>query len=128
MLSLRPSLSSRSLDFLVGLFAASIVILAILKDKLTKKRLLPLPPGPPADPILGHLRLIPSGGQDIFFYRLGKIYGDVVHLRVLGRSLIILNSVQAAVELLEKRSANYSDRPKFTIYEMCRLHSTFISG
>lgn len=43
--------------------------------------------------------------------------GDVIHLQFLGRSVVVLNSVQAAVDLLEKRSANYSDRPKFIIYE-----------
>lgn len=41
-----------------------------------------------------------------------------MHLRVLGRDLIILNSVEAATELLEKRSALYSDRPNFTVYVM----------
>lgn len=35
---------------------------------------------------------------------------DVLHLRLSGRSIVILNSAKAAVELLEKRSAIYSDR------------------
>jgi hypothetical protein len=37
--------------------------------------------------------------------------GDVVYINVLGQEMIILNSSKAAVDLLDKRSANYSDRP-----------------
>ena len=44
--------------------------------------------------------------------------GDVVHLDVLGQPIIVLGSHEAAVDLLEKRSANYSDRPTFVLGEM----------
>ena len=36
--------------------------------------------------------------------------GDVIHLSALGQHTIILNSVEAAWDLLEKRSSVYSDR------------------
>jgi hypothetical protein len=42
--------------------------------------------------------------------------GDVIHLSILGRPMIVLNSVEAAVELLEKRGSNYSDRPDFPMF------------
>ncbi|GLB38520.1 putative cytochrome p450 [Lyophyllum shimeji] len=109
----------------LSLVVAAALVLFILKIRLSKKRL-PLPPGPPADPLLGHLRLIPSSGQDVFFHNLGKTYGDVVHLSILGRSIVVLNSVHAAVELLDKRSANYSDRPKFPIYETMGLQDSLV--
>jgi hypothetical protein len=53
--------------------------------------------------------------------------GDVMHLDVLGQSMIILDTKEAAVELLHKRSLNYSDRPKFTLYEAynCILYVSF---
>ena len=35
-----------------------------------------------------------------------------MHMRALGRDLIVLNSYDAVSELLENRSSNYSDRPK----------------
>jgi len=35
--------------------------------------------------------------------------------------MIILNSVEAAVDLMEKRSSNYSDRPDFPIFQMYAL-------
>ena len=37
--------------------------------------------------------------------------GDVVSVRVLGQTYIIINSFKDAVELLDKRSSIYSDRP-----------------
>lgn len=35
---------------------------------------------------------------------------DVIHLNVLGTSIIVLNSVDACVDLLDKRGASYSCR------------------
>ncbi|KAF9456704.1 cytochrome P450 [Collybia nuda] len=85
--------------------------------KSRSKKHPPLPPGPPGEPLIGHLRLIPPNNQETLFYEWGKKYGDVIYLQFLGRSIVVLNSVQAAVDLLEKRGAIYSDRPKFVIYE-----------
>lgn len=38
--------------------------------------------------------------------------GDVVYLDVLGQPMVVLGSYKVARELLDKRSANYSDRPR----------------
>jgi hypothetical protein len=43
--------------------------------------------------------------------------GDIIHLNVLGQPFIVLNSHQAAVDLLDKRGANYSGRPRFPLFE-----------
>ena len=37
--------------------------------------------------------------------------GDVVHLEIFGKHMIILNTFEAAQDLMERRSAIYSDRP-----------------
>ncbi|KAG6909266.1 hypothetical protein DXG01_001328 [Tephrocybe rancida] len=96
----------------------------------SKKILLPLPPGPPTDPLIGHLRLIPLTDHHLFFHELSKSYGDVVHLDVLGRSMIVLNSTEAAEDLMETRSANYSDRPFFRVLQqfvvVLHLSGTFL--
>ncbi|PPR02813.1 hypothetical protein CVT26_009599 [Gymnopilus dilepis] len=76
---------------------------------LQSRKLPPLPPGPPADPIIGHLRIMPTEHHGVAFHELSK-YGKVSHLRALGRTMIILNSVEAAIDLLDKRGAIYSDR------------------
>ncbi|KAF9002118.1 cytochrome P450 [Cyathus striatus] len=41
-----------------------------------------------------------------------------MHLRIPGRSFLILNSLDAAIELLDKRSGIYSDRVRLILYEM----------
>ncbi len=38
--------------------------------------------------------------------------GDIMHIDVLGDHIIILDSLEAITELLEKRSSIYSDRPR----------------
>ncbi|KAH9976260.1 cytochrome P450 [Lactifluus volemus] len=43
---------------------------------------------------------------------------DVLSFRVFGQVIIVLNSVQAAKDLFEKRSQIYSDRPVIPFYEM----------
>ncbi|GLB44301.1 putative cytochrome p450 [Lyophyllum shimeji] len=48
---------------------------------------------------------------------LGKAYGNVMHLNFLGRITVIINSMKAAVDLLDKRSANYSDRAPIGVIE-----------
>ncbi|KAE9405300.1 cytochrome P450 [Gymnopus androsaceus JB14] len=70
----------------------------------------PLPPGPRADPIIGHLRKIPPPHLDFG--------GDVMYLEVLGRKMVILDTLEAANDLLEKRSSIYSCRPNFVIFNM----------
>jgi cytochrome P450 len=78
-----------------------------------------LPPGPPAEPFLGHLRVIPSDHPEYAYTQWGKDYdSDILHFSVLGRSVIVLNSVQAARDLLDKRGANFSDRPRFVLFEV----------
>lgn len=47
------------------------------------------------------------------FSNWGDKYGNLVYVSVLGQPVIIINSVKAAVDLLEKKSSSYSDRPQF---------------
>jgi len=46
---------------------------------------------------------------------MGKEYGPLVYYNVLGKSMLIVNSYEAAKELLEKRGKIYSDRPEWTM-------------
>ncbi|KAF8695637.1 cytochrome P450, partial [Rhizoctonia solani] len=39
-----------------------------------------------------------------------KLGSDIIHLNIMGQSIVVLNSAQAASDLLDKRSAIYSDR------------------
>ncbi|KAF8989156.1 cytochrome P450 [Cyathus striatus] len=77
----------------------------------------PYPPGPPAEPIIGHLRVLPASNQEAVFREMSKIYGDILFFRIPGRSYLVLNSLKTATELLDQRSGIYSDRMRFVLYE-----------
>ncbi|KAJ6472441.1 cytochrome P450 [Mycena sanguinolenta] len=85
-----------------------------------------LPPGPPGDPFIGHLLRMPSNDSALVFHQWAKTYGPVMHLQVLGRDMIILDSYQAALDLLDKRGLIYSDRPKFTLYQLLGWDPSFV--
>ncbi|CAE6434588.1 unnamed protein product [Rhizoctonia solani] len=73
---------------------------------------IPLPPSPPSDPFIGHMRLL-MNAPDISaeYSRWSKDLGsDIVSFTLLGQTTIVLNSRNAAEDLLSKRSSIYSDR------------------
>ncbi|KAJ6532371.1 cytochrome P450 [Mycena capillaripes] len=96
-------------------FAGALCLILILGKG---RRASMLPPGPPGDLLIGHLLRIPTMDTAKVFHEWSKTYGDVMCLKVLGRTMIILDSYQAAVDLLDKRGSIYSDRPKLTLYEL----------
>ncbi|KAJ6544393.1 cytochrome P450 [Mycena capillaripes] len=102
--------------------ALPICLYLVYRQRLSNS--FPLPPGPPRDPIIGHLRHMPSTNRAAVFHEWSKTYGDVMYLEVLGNPIIVLNTEQVAAELLNKRSAIYSDRPRFILYEMIRWSTT----
>ncbi|OLN88226.1 O-methylsterigmatocystin oxidoreductase 1 [Colletotrichum chlorophyti] len=79
----------------------------------------PLPPGPPGEFLLGHLRVVPKERTAETYAEWAKKYkSDVIHVKPLGQSIVVLNSVEAAKDLLDRRGANYCDRPRFTLFEV----------
>jgi hypothetical protein len=44
--------------------------------------------------------------------------GDVLSFHVFGKVIVVLNSLKANKDLLEKRSDFYSDRPVVPIFQM----------
>lgn len=43
--------------------------------------------------------------------------GDVIYARLFSTPAIVVNSMTAAQELLDKRSAKYSHRPRFILLQ-----------
>ncbi|TDL20318.1 cytochrome P450 [Rickenella mellea] len=82
------------------------------RARLSNPRRLPLPPGPIPSFLIGNLRDIPSRYPWLKYSALAKQYGDIVHVEVFGKHILILNSLEGAVDLCEKRSHIYSDRPR----------------
>ncbi|KAF8147294.1 cytochrome P450 [Mycena galopus ATCC 62051] len=53
------------------------------------------------------------------YTKWGLQYGsDIIHASALGQRIVVVNSVKTAVELFEKRSHIYSDRPVITMVEL----------
>ncbi|KAJ7252521.1 cytochrome P450 [Mycena rebaudengoi] len=72
---------------------------------------LPLPPGPKKLPLVGNLFGLPSEFEWETYAKWSKELGsDIIHLSVAGKSIVILSSVDVGFDLLDQRSAIYSDR------------------
>ncbi|KAF8999613.1 cytochrome P450 [Cyathus striatus] len=81
---------------------------------LSKKRN-PLPPGPKGLPFLGNIQDLPKTRPWETFAKWGDIYGGIIHVTAFGKSMIILNDSDTALEMLEKKGKIYSDRPTLVL-------------
>ncbi|KAI0092433.1 CyP450 monooxygenase [Irpex rosettiformis] len=78
-----------------------------------------LPPGPRGWPILGSLLDLPNCERPWTIYRKwAQQYGDMIFLRVLNSRVILVSSAKIILELTEKRSAIYSDKPPLAIDDL----------
>ncbi|KAH6906696.1 cytochrome P450 98A3 [Coprinopsis sp. MPI-PUGE-AT-0042] len=107
-----PSLAqdwSRSFVLLTG-----ILLLAIYASRLVRKsnQRLALPPGPKGLPILGNLLQIHNAGTKswLLYSEWSHRYGELVYADIFGQPILVLNSLKAIRDLLEKRGSNYADR------------------
>jgi hypothetical protein len=119
------------LDILLIVFSV-IVFLAV---RIYQRRgRLPYPPGPRPLPLVGNLFDIPKEFSWLSYVQLSKKHGmvyfvgkatltegmagDVLSFHVFGKVIVVLNSLKANKDLLERRADIYSDRPVIPIVEM----------
>ncbi|KAJ8585616.1 cytochrome P450 [Rhizopogon salebrosus TDB-379] len=69
-----------------------------------------LPPGPRLLPFVGNAFDIDVSRPWLTYANWKETYGDILYSRVLGQHIIIISSIRVAQDLLDKRSAIYSDR------------------
>ncbi|KAJ3887383.1 cytochrome P450 [Lentinula edodes] len=99
---------------LVGVTALTLLVLHLVLARNRKQ----LPPGPRGLPILGNVLELATASQIwLIFDRWKYQYGPIMYLNMAGKNIVVLNTQAAATELLERRSANYSDRPKNVVAE-----------
>ncbi|EFX00004.1 cytochrome p450 monooxygenase [Grosmannia clavigera kw1407] len=100
---------------LVGILALAVVY---LNPRVFGKRKYNFPPGPPGEFLLGHYRKIPFTAPFKQYAKWSKEYdSEVLYFETFGTKWIVPNSLQSAIDLLDKRGVNYSDRPKFILFE-----------
>ncbi|ETW76399.1 cytochrome P450 monooxygenase 15 [Heterobasidion irregulare TC 32-1] len=102
---------------------ALLISCVLFKTYLDKRRNpsgLPLPPGPTRLPILGNFLDVPVRTSWETYASWAKRYGDIMSLEVFGETIVVINSMEIARNLLEKRGAIYSDRPAITAYEVMK--------
>lgn len=131
------------LDGQIQLLAAFTVgLLAVLRYFRGATRP-PPPPGPPGRPLLGlNPKHLPRTEPWKVYADWGKKYGaftrcpsvdcltivagPISSFHVLGRRVIILNSFEAASELLNKRTSIYSERPSRVFYDVVMARGTAV--
>ena len=122
-------------------FALFLYLFIAFRDH-RRRRGHPYPPGPPSHPILGNLLDVPKRAPWVTYADMSKKYGmgkhagdtslkliltfqgDVFCIHIFGQVLVVLCSLPAIKDLLEKRGEAYADRPTLPIMEMyvdCRV-------
>ncbi|KIL66896.1 hypothetical protein M378DRAFT_160436 [Amanita muscaria Koide BX008] len=108
---------------LQGLSVALIFILSLvvsyrhLRERERKRA--PYPPGPTPKPIIGNALDIPLEKSWKKYMEWSKKFNSgVIHLSTWNTHIVVLNTMEDIVELLEKRSTNYSDRPSLKIFDI----------
>lgn len=125
-------------SFLVGVVclagASSVYFWQHIRKRLAQREhrgshQLPLPPGPKPKPVIGNLLDIPlSDGPKVFsewrnlYGQMSRhlcgflplftlLIGDLIYIEAFHQRVLVLGSLEAANDLLAKKSAIYSDRP-----------------
>ncbi|KAG1818148.1 cytochrome P450 [Suillus subaureus] len=104
-------MSSGWRDSYIGALICATLVGAVCYS-MERRKVLPLPPGPRPMPIIGNIRGIDINAPWLAYTEWGKQYGDIVYSHLFGQHIVVVNSEKVAIELLERRSYNYSDRPE----------------
>lgn len=108
-------MSSTTLVVNAILFLVAVVVVRKLHSRRLHNSLgLPYPPSPTPSviPFVSNIHDMPIKEEWFKFTEWGKQYGPLVMLEVMGQKMCIINTIRAATDLLDARSAIYSDRPQ----------------
>ncbi|KAJ7179459.1 cytochrome P450 [Mycena filopes] len=104
------------ITLLVALDICAVVcVLLLLRRLLFSPKQVPLPPGPRGLPLVGAVFDMPSEREWMTFSQWADRWGEICSATVLGQPIVIIGSSKIAVDILDKRSAIYSDRPVCTM-------------
>ncbi|EMD38686.1 hypothetical protein CERSUDRAFT_105266 [Gelatoporia subvermispora B] len=95
---------------------AALILFAAQLIARKRRSNLPLPPGPPRQPVIGNLLDVTTSSPWLHYLRMGESCGsDIICLKIFSTHIIVTNTLAASLDLLEKRSLTYSDRPYMTM-------------
>ncbi|KAM0751170.1 cytochrome P450 [Meredithblackwellia eburnea MCA 4105] len=96
-------------------FVAGAIAILLLARHLSQRRRLPLPPGPKGHPLVGSAFSLDPGRPWIQISHWAKDYGPFFLFWTFGTPVIVIADLDIAKDLLEKRGAIYSDRPRLVM-------------
>ncbi|KAI0027577.1 cytochrome P450 [Vararia minispora EC-137] len=107
------SISQHSLNALAGhptlVVGTGILVLAYLAGRYLSSPWRRLPPGPKGYPILGSA---PDMLNMQRFLARSVTFGKIVYVNIVGQPTVIINSQRVATDLLDRRAATFSGRPR----------------
>ncbi|KAI0752766.1 cytochrome P450 [Daedaleopsis nitida] len=83
-----------------------------------RARGLPLPPGPIPLPIVGNILNAPRVRPWVAYRNMNSNSDGLVHVQIMGQSIVVLNNADVIDEYLDKRSAITSDRKQSHMVEL----------
>ncbi|KIO33200.1 hypothetical protein M407DRAFT_18053 [Tulasnella calospora MUT 4182] len=110
-----PSQTPFPVSTLNAAFVIGTLLALILLSKYRVRSKLPYPPGPRPLPLVGNLFQAPQSRYALTWTEFGNRYGPLTWLTFPGQNFLVINSIEAAKELLEKRGLNYQDRPRWVM-------------
>ncbi|KAI0352715.1 cytochrome P450 [Trametes cingulata] len=107
------------MDSTVLVVVGLVTVICVIVQGYRKRRAL-LPPGPKPLPIVGNVSDLNSRELWLQVSQWARRYGEVVYLHIFGQGLLFLNTYEAAMDLLDKKGAIYSDKPALVMVgELC---------
>lgn len=97
---------------------ALLSLLSILYLLCTRKRL-HVPPGPRPLPFIGNLHQAPRSNPWLEFEKWHKTYGPILSFKLGQQTFVLLGTHKIAHDLLDRRSAIYSSRPRSIVAGEC---------
>ncbi|KDR82192.1 hypothetical protein GALMADRAFT_276748 [Galerina marginata CBS 339.88] len=92
--------------------SVGILLTWLVYSTILRKQHPPLFPGPKGLPFIGNAHQL-GKNQWIQYTEWHRKFGPVYSLNFAGQPVIVVGTAKAAADLLERRSAIYSDRPRF---------------
>ncbi|RDW79333.1 uncharacterized protein DSM5745_06185 [Aspergillus mulundensis] len=106
----------------IVLCLAGVAALWVVRKRPASRPRAPLPPGPQGIPLLGNINeLAPKDDTPRWKFWRDSLaqYGPVSSLNVFGQTIIILNDVEAAVDILDRKGSVTQFDTDLTMPKMC---------